>query len=1242
MNKEIKFKERKIQDYECSFGPRLLLIAEKPLEKDKSTIFDSSKGIDYLSQCFKSKFKAVDTHITYIKDETNSEFARQVLFSILEYYTQKETLDVNKLLIGFIGQDSFKAFEDSYNASADLNIAKLTLYRDTNHLSIFGHKINRSTFNVPYIILPNVEDDISNLTTTLNNTKIGIDIKDSIYTSTEKVIAKMRLIKEIYQRSIIKGFKLDFKLTGEGKVEYYKLYDNFSKVELIYSKNEAKKVDTPEIEKEYNTVFNDLLVTVPLYGENAKEILKVLKNYNCITFVDVNTVESYSYNELHKSFIFTGDETNPNGPKSEWYDKWYKEAYKPVISKQLSKKQLEVDRDGYSIPYRYEWVYDIEVFKYDWLFVAKTLDKKNRIICWNDADSLRKWIKDKILIGFNNSGYDDSVIRHAMMYPYAVEGTKTVKEFSDALVNDEEVKRYPEIKEKYKVKEYKHGIAFNEFDEPIEDITPPNFISWDVSLHLPFDIRRNSLKKLTMSVLDRRNYDSSVPFDIATPLTEEQRKEVEQYCEMDVDNTLDLFLPDPKDIEAKKENPKHKMREFAKDSYDIKWNLIVEYKMKALNLITKSASFAGKVLCGENAKPNLKNTQKEVNGELVYYSIPELALKELAGTPLLDFYLKHQHDPDYIREKFEYYMGGDDEGHLYQFGFGGLHQALLNYGSENLVNMDVASLYPSLLIQYDLMSRGAAANPDSYKQVYETRIEAKHTGKTLLNQGLKLVLNGAIGAMLSDYNPLYDTWSNSTVCVHGQLLLFILCKRLHEAGFNIVQTNTDGIMIEKQENIDYMPICEQWMKETRLVLEFDDIKILQQNNVNNYYCEFQNGKIKSKGFYLSNEKFGKATSKILCNMVTHKPLLEDVKPRDYVIYKRHGVGEIYDASTNKKLEGRSLAFVVGKPEDPNTGSYYSRSRNEREVVVKDDKGHALKDENGNNITETVNSISKITGFTDHMLIVDDVNNLTLDQINMQEYINFAKNLLGKEEIFGPYYDINYTKCEDSAYLQALNPLKDNTDLYPTKAGVICRNFLFECDYLSKEEQEELFKPIEQYTYRIVWSGHRSYHIVVRLNKSVTSTAYKKIWYYLKYKLGLIGADEQCSQPNRYTRTPDETNPKTGEIQTLYSENKYEFNLDEILENMPKLKDELKLPTQYKGKVDIKALERHIKRQDWSDGNRFLACQKLSPILISQVSMDELLTMIPTKLDKNHIYVLRAKYRFYEKNKDLYQKDEESE
>ena len=1221
-------KDRSKNEYTCALGPKLLLIALKPLDNDKKEIFDSVKGMDYLSHCFKSKFKSAETHVTYLLDE-NSKLLQNGFYNIFEYYHKKGTFDPKQFIIGFIGQQAFEEFKHESDSLVFDGICSVGLREITSSIRIYVSGINgNKDFYAPYIILPDTDEDFCEVSNILNDTKIAQNISSSPYSSTKEVINHFKLLVEKYKAGDIKGFRFNSKINFDlprPKTEYFKVYDYGTTHELVYCPSDVIcENDTAELKSEFKASLIELFKTVPICGDDIEKTLSLYKfsGHEQIKVVEEKDIIPDPYEIVldRPYFKVVGSR---NGTPSDWYTKWRNEVFYGL---NLDKKTIK--REGYDDSFKYEWIYDIEVFKNDWLFVAKSIDGESKVICWNDPINLAKWIKNKILIGFNNAGYDDAVIHHALVYPYAVKGALTVKEFSDLMIYDEldNTKRRPEIREEFK----SQRLVFD-----------PPFLSWDVSFHMPFDIRRNSLKKLTMSVLNRRNYDSNVPFDTPRPLTQEERHEVEKYCEMDVDNTRDLFLPDPEDIKKKEENPKYKMREFARDSYDIKWNLMVEYKMTAKTLITKSSSFAGKVLCGEDAKPNPKNTFKLVDGKRQYYLIPDMAYTELKGSPVLDFYIKHQDDPNYIKEKFEYYMGGDDESHKYQFGFGGLHQALINFGSTNLCNFDVASLYPSLLIQYNLMSRGAEKNPDSYKEVYHTRIAAKHEGKTLLNLGLKLVLNGAIGAMLSNYNPLYDTWSNSSICVHGQLLLFILCKRLYEAGFNIVQTNTDGIMVERREDVDFMPICKKWEEETRLVLEYDDIAILQQNNVNNYYCQFTNGKVKSKGFYLSNEKYGKATSIILCNMVTGKPLLEGTQPRDYVIYKRHSIGEIYDGVTNQKLEGRSLAFVVGYPEDPRTQSYYSRSRNEREVVKKDENGKAVVDENGNNVTETINSISKINGFTEHMLLVDDTNTLTFDEINTKEYINFAKNLLDKKEVFGPYYNENFVKIDEPSFLQALNPLKDNTDEHPTKSGVVCQNFLFECDYLSREEQEELIKPIEKYTYRIVWSGSRSYHIVIRLNKPVTSTSYKKVWYYLQYRLGLEGADEQANLPNKYTRVPDQINPKTGNMQELYSENKYVFDLDEILENMPRLKDELKRPTQYKGKVDMKALERHIKRLNFQEGSRFEACQKLSPVLISQVTLEELIKMIPIKLEKDHINVLRAKYYYFEKYKDLLTIDNET-
>ena len=1208
--------------------PNLMLLAKEPLPNDNKVIFDSKEGQNYLSLCSQSKLKAVLTHISYIKDNNEYSFVRDILFSILEDYRKRNCLDLYNIVFAFVGQQSYDAFEEDY--SKILSEGKNTIIEDSVRkvFKIHMDEVNKfCTFTVPYVILSSNLQDKEKIINSLNKLcEYKKDITNP-YVTTGQAIKKLEFILDMNKQGVLKSFLIEGKINKDThKFEYCKIFDKQSNQTIFYNRNdEICKNDSLDVLKLFNTRLIEAITSIPVYGENIQEIIDCFGKYK--DSIKIATEEEITSEDvLEKDFRVYG---SPNGEPSQWYDKWHKEAFEPKLKeiikeKDKARRRNTIKQDGYLDEHKYEWVYDIEVFKEDWLLVAKTLDGENKVICWNDPDSLKLWIGNKILIGFNNAAYDNNVIKYAMAYPKLLENYFSSKE--------------PNTKEPLTVKQYSDIIITEDSEKDVSlNVGVPNFLSWDISFHLPFDVRRNSLKKLTMSVLNRKNYDSSVPFDIDRKLTKYEREEVEKYCEMDVDNTLALFLPDPEDVKQKELNPKHEMRTFARESYDIRWNMIVEYFMTPRTLSNKSASFAGKVLCGEDAKPDLQNKTKIVNGRKVYYSIPELAEKELAGTELLEFYHKHQENPDYITEKFECYLGPHDDSHLYQFGFGGLHQALINFGSTNLVNMDVASLYPSLLVQYGLMSRGAKANPGSYEEVYHKRLEAKKLSKTthelryqLLNEGLKLILNSAIGAMLSDYNPLYDTWSNSTICVHGQLLIFILAKRLFDAGFNIVQTNTDGIMIEKQDNVDFMPIAEKWMEETRLVLEFDDIKILQQNNVNNYYCEFTNGKIKSKGFYLSNEKFGKATSKILCNLVTNQSPLDGTVPRDFVIFKRHGIGEIYDGKTREKLEGRSLAFVVGYPDDPRTQSYYSRSRNEREVVKKDENGKPILNQYGEQVMEKVNSESKISGFTEHMLLVDDLNSLTLEEINTREYINFAKNLLGKEEDFGPYYTEGYLKSDEPTHMQALNPFKDNTEPYPTKSGMINRNFLFECDYLTKEEQEDMISQVEDKTYRIVWSGHRSYHIVVRLNKPVTSVKYKKVWEYLRSRLGFVGADEMCNQPSRYTRVPDQINPKTGEIQTLRSEYKYEWDTDEILDNMPRLQEKEVKPTKFKGERTIKALEKHIAKQNWDEGNRFVACQKLSPSLISLVSLETLYEMIPCKLDKDHKYVIRSKRRAWEK------------
>jgi hypothetical protein len=146
---------------------------------------------------------------------------------------------------------------------------------------------------------------------------------------------------------------------------------------------------------------------------------------------------------------------------------------------------------------------------------------------------------------------------------------------------------------------------------------------------------------------------------------------------------------------------------------------------------------------------------------------------------------------------------------------------------------------------------------------------------------------------------------------------------------------------------------------------------------------------------------------------------------------------------------------------------------------------------------------------------------------------------------------------------------------------------------------------------------------------------------LQNKFRLIDADEAgAGLPSKYTRTPGQINPKTGEMQTLYCYDKNIIDVDEILDDLPRIHDQVKPIKEYKGKLTLEALKKHIEKLDWSEGNRFTAVQHLSPNLISLVSDEELFKMIPCTLEKDHKYVIRYKRKYYEKIKAQKELEEE--
>ena len=208
----------------------------------------------------------------------------------------------------------------------------------------------------------------------------------------------------------------------------------------------------------------------------------------------------------------------------------------------------------------------------------------------------------------------------------------------------------------------------------------------------------------------------------------------------------------------------------------------------------------------------------------------------------------------------------------YSVGVGGIHsvnspEIIIPRDDEMLIDIDVASLYPSMLIEYEFYPKHLGKEfLEVYKQIKDERIEAKHNGDKVKNETLKLALNGLSGNLQNEHNFCYSPFAVMQIRINGQLLLLMLAEKLTQIGCRIVQANTDGlfVLLKKDVYSKVNSICREWEQLTKLTLEEDRFKAMYQYAINDYFAITEGNKVKEKGMFITTVKLGKGlTPKII-------------------------------------------------------------------------------------------------------------------------------------------------------------------------------------------------------------------------------------------------------------------------------------------------------------------------------------------------------------------------------------------
>ncbi len=514
--------------------------------------------------------------------------------------------------------------------------------------------------------------------------------------------------------------------------------------------------------------------------------------------------------------------------------------------------------------------YDFEVFKYDWLVCIGDVEHKQMHTIVNSQEELQKFYddhKEHIWVGYNSRHYDSVILKSILvgLDPYEVSQQLIV-----------------EGKKGFEISSLLNNVRLYNYD----------------TKHT-----QHSLKKLE-GFMGSSIVETSVSFDIDRKLTNEEIQEVIKYCKHDVRETFKVFTE-------------------TITNFNSHIKLMREFNMP-LSAVSKTG-------VGLTAQI-LKAKRQEHNDEfdLVFCDTMKLGKYEYIKTIFEDWVKLAKEEYENGIDKSEIYKKLEFETNIagvpHKFAAGGLHGAILNFiGEGRFIMVDVGSYYPTINIEYKLLSRNVTV-PQYYNEITQNRLKLKKIEPARANV-LKVPLNGAYGACKDKYSPMFDPRNATSVCVNGQLFLVDLAKDL-ETCSKIIQSNTDGILIQvftDEEEQKVKELCDKWCERTKFTLDYDYFTHIYQRDVNNYIAWNKDGtgkitKLKRKGSYKKRTAIDNQLSivndAILNYVMYNTPVEKTINECDELIKFQQvmSIGKTYEwlAHNGKRLNEKCVRVFASK------------------------------------------------------------------------------------------------------------------------------------------------------------------------------------------------------------------------------------------------------------------------------------------------------------------------------------------
>lgn len=466
-------------------------------------------------------------------------------------------------------------------------------------------------------------------------------------------------------------------------------------------------------------------------------------------------------------------------------------------------------------------VYDIEIYPNYFLAVFIGADNCPKIY---DNYTISKMIhdlhdKDMYLIGFNNHGYDDIVIKYICMKHGQVDCSELYNLSKEIIFGDK-----------------------NRRSQTYWDIwwyEPPWGFSMDVFC-IPkkeVGLKERAARRHWIKIQD-------LPIPPDQKLTDGEKSKIIPYCENDVRITIEEWNDVQELVEIRKE---------------------LSFMFPGTNVLSKhDAGICEEIITSQYCK--LTGHSKKIVSALRDKPGKRIEIKDCVP-PWVKFesLVLNRLVEDWSARVGRFSTDGDKaflnrtidvENLNLTVGAGGIHSndapLIAESGKKLLIDIDVASYYPSLIKSLCLKPEHMTGEFNNIlEDITEKRLLAKRDGRKAEADGLKIVANSAFGKTGNKWSIMFDEKMQLQVTLGGQLTLLMLMEMLLKKKIEILSMNTDGILcrINKLQYPILTRICREWEQLTGLILEETPYSKYVRRDINNYLALKSDGRTKEKGVF---------------------------------------------------------------------------------------------------------------------------------------------------------------------------------------------------------------------------------------------------------------------------------------------------------------------------------------------------------------------------------------------------------